>query len=339
MSSQNNKLTIFVSIAAFEDPGLKNTMQRLLDSSDNPENISFGLGLNYKDEPLFDEFTNKIKIVRDRDFDRPGIVKMRSKIRELIEDERYFLSIDAHTSFEKSWDTKLINDFEELRAINKKIIISGQISGIRMMDENIITVWDLGGEWGRFGMMGHQTSIDDKTMFQSCRMINDKYFLNYYISCNFMFLSCSDLPEIRLPGYHAFPHEEPEQSITSFCNGFDVVAPSRHASYIFLHHDTKYDFPYDEQWWEFVGTDKDNPKHYQRRWVLDSDEVRLEVEKLMITGENKYYSLEGSDRTIEMFYQSIGASRKYFQILCEAYEQNFELNEISKDALSFSDVV
>jgi hypothetical protein len=154
-----------------------------------------------------------------------------------------------------------------------------------------------------------------------------------------MFLLCSDLPEIRLPGYHAFPHEEAEQSITSFCNGFNVVAPSRHASYIFLDHDTKYDFPYDEQWWEFIGTDKDNPKHYQRRWVLDSDEVRIEVEKLMITGENKYYSLEGSDRTIEMFYQSIGASRKYFQILCEAYEQNFEPNEVSKDALSFSDVV
>jgi hypothetical protein len=339
MSSQDNNLNIFVSIAAFEDPGLKNTMQNLLDSSDNPENISFGLGLNYKDEPSFDEFTNKIKIVRDRDFDRPGIVKMRSKIRELIEDEKYFLSVDAHTSFAKSWDTKLIDDFEELRSINKKIIISGQISGMSVNDENIVTEWDLGGEWGRFGIMGHQTTIDDKIMFVSCRMVNSKYFLNYYISCNFMFLLCDDLSEIRLPGYHAFPHEEPEQSITSFCNGFDVVAPSRHASYIFLDYDTKYDFPYDEQWWEFVGTDKENPKHYQRRWVLDSDEVRLEVEKLMITGKNKYYSLEGSERTVEMFYKTIGAGRKYFQILCEAHEQDFELNEVSKDAISFSDVV
>lgn len=331
--------TIFVSIAAFEDPGLEKTMQKLLDTADKPENISFGLGINYKNEPTFNTFLNKISIIRDKDFNRPGIIKMRSEIRNLIKDERYFLSIDAHTNFAKSWDTSLINDFEELVKINKKTIISGQISGITTMDENIITVWDLGGEWGRFGLMGHQTTMDDKTMIGSCRMVNDKYFLNYYISCNFMFLLCKDIPDIRFPGYHAFPHEEPEQSITSFCNGFNVVAPSRHASYIFLDHDTKYDFPYEEEWWEFVGTDKENPKHYQRRWVLDSDEVRLEVEKLMLTGKNNYYSLEGSERTVEMFYQSIGVSRKYFEILCGAHDQEFKINKVSKDALTVSDVV
>jgi len=59
----------------------------------------------------------------------------------------------------------------------------------------------------------------------------------------------------------------------------------------------------------------------------------------MITGKNKYYSLEGSERTVEMFYKTIGAGRKYFQILCEAYEQDFKLNQVSKDSVSFSDVV
>lgn len=334
-----NKEKIFISIAAFEDPGLTNTMQKLLECADIPERIVFGLGLNYKTEPSFDQFTNKIKIVRDVDFNRPGIVRMRSEIRNLIDSEKYFLGIDAHTQVLESWDTNLINDFEELKSIRDKVIISGQISAMNKLEENPITDWELGGEWGRFGFQGHQIWVDDRTLPYTKQMLNDKYFLNYYISCNFIFCACSDIEKIRFPGYHAFPHEEPEQSITSFCNGFDVVAPSRHASYIFLDQDTKYDFPYDDAWWDFVGTDRENPKHYQRRWVLDPDEVRIEVEKLMITGKNKYYSLEGSERTIEMFYQAVGLSRKYFQILCEANDQDFKFNEVAKDALSFSDVV
>lgn len=331
--------TIFVSIAAFEDPALTKTIQRLLDNADNPQNISFGLALNYEVEPELSQFSNTIRIVRDKDFNRPGIVRMRSEIRKLVKDETYLLSIDAHTNFAESWDTKLIADFEELRLINKKIIISSQIGGSALQDHNLTTSWDLGGEWGRFGIMGHQICMDDETMKVACRMVNSKYFLNHYISCNFMFLLCSDLKDIRLPGYHAFPHEEPEQSLTSFCNGFDVVAPSRHASYIFLDHDDKYDFPYDERWWEFFGSDRDNPKHWRRRWVLDPDEVRIEVEKLLLTGSNNYYSVDKDGRTVEMFYHAIGVVRKYFEILCEAYQQEFEPNDVFKDSLDFGDVV
>lgn len=321
-----NQEKIFISIAAFEDPGLINTMNNALSKADHPERISFGIALNYKKEPSFEMFKNKVSVVRDSDFVRPGIVKMRSEIRNLIDDEEYFLSIDAHTEFLESWDSKLINDFNILEQNNKDIIISGLIKNISGVNDLIKSEFEMHGVWGNFGVTYDQIKIEN-----SVKIIKPGYFLNYWISCNFMFLRVSSLLKLKLPGYHAFPWEEFEQALVAFCHGFDVVAPLNEKSYVFIDYDGKYDFPYDEDWWEFRGTDRNNPLHWKRRWVLDDIEMKIEVEKFLLTGKNKYYTLNKDSKPVVDFYEAHGLLDKYFEILCQADEQEFLVNDIAKE--------
>lgn len=324
----NNK--IFISIAAFEDPGLISTINNALSKADHPERISFGIALNYKKEPSFDVFKNKISIVRDSDFVRPGIVKMRSEIRKLIDDEEYFLSIDAHTYFVDSWDSKLINDFNVLEQTNKNIIISSPITTVSGANSFIKTKFAMHGVWGNFGIAPTQTQIETQDEFNSLNLLDPGYFLNYWISCNFMFLRIDSLPMLKLPGYHAFPWEEFEQTLVAFCHGFDVVSPIAGNAYVFIDYDGKYDFPYDEAWWEFFGTDRDDPSHWKRRWVLDTVETKIQVEKFLLTGKNDYYELNENAKPVYEFYNEVGVLDKYLKILCDAHEQDFALNEIAK---------
>lgn len=304
---------IFVSIPAWEDTHLVETMEHLLDTAYYPENIVFGLGLNYEKEPDFSKFDNIIKIVRDRDIAEgmPGIVGIREAIRGLIEDEQYFLGIDAHADFELNWDTTLIDDIEELTKNNEKRIISRQATAIVQERKNWKTKWFLSGNFDELDIHGEIVEFD---FIPNKDKVNDKYFKNYYISCNFIFAKCSDIKAIQFPGYHRFPFEEPEQSIAVYCQGYDVVAPYADAIVHYAGNDVKYSFPYDEKWWKFVGTDRNNPNHWSRIWIFDDEEMTKEVKKLMIMGKNKYFNFLNYKRSIVDFYNEIGMEQEYWNI-------------------------
>lgn len=316
---------IFVSIAAFEDKALIKTMNNILLNADEPENIVFGLALNYKVYPDFSEFSNDIRIVYDKQFNFPGIVKMRDEIRKLIKDEVYFLGLDAHTICQKSWDTKLIKDIEELTLDNKKIIISSQIN-FAWSKFTPVTSWKMEGFWNTgWGLGGLSLDHDPDLLSKTVKMVNSKYFLNHYISCNFIFMKTKDIPEARFPGYHGFPWEEVEQSITSYCNGFDVVAPLIENSYIRRDIDERYIPPFDPDFWtEVVPNESNNWQTHKRKWILDSKDMQDEVEKLVLSGKNKYYSLEGSVRSVSDFYRAVGLFDKYNRILQDAKFSNFK---------------
>ena len=303
---------IFVSIPAWEDTHLVDTMNHILDTAYYPENIVFGLGLNYKQEPDLSMFNN-VKIVRDSDVadGMPGIVGIREAIRGLIEDEFYFLGIDAHADFELNWDECLIDDIEELTKNNEKRIISRQATASIQGKHNWKTDWILEGTFDQLDIHGEVVELK---FVPNKDKVNEKYFKNYYISCNFIFAKSSDIKAINFPSYHRFPFEEPEQSIAVYCQGYDVVAPYNNAIVHYAGNDIKYSFPYDERWWKFVGTDRNNPDHWTRIWVFDEDEMTKEVKKLMLLGENKYFTLLGLPRTIVDFYKEINMIEKYWQI-------------------------
>ena len=56
---------IFVSIAAFEDKALLKTIKNILENADNPDDIVFGLALNYKVYPDLSEFNTTVKVIYD----------------------------------------------------------------------------------------------------------------------------------------------------------------------------------------------------------------------------------------------------------------------------------
>jgi hypothetical protein len=294
---------ILVSIPAWEDTTITDTLNKLLISADKPENIVFGFGFNYKQEPDLSWLSNKYYILRDSDdygdVVQPGIIQIRNAIRRLVTDEGYYLSIDAHANFKSGWDTTLINDIEELHRISDKFVISKQI----MAPEDSTNYYT---KWKRLpdqSPMGFPFPDDGYT---KNNMVTDNYFLNYYVSGNFIFAKTSWLKGMEFPDYHGFPYEEPELSLAAFCNGFDVVSPTGSHCPIAAGNDPKYIFPYDERWWKFIGTDRNNREHWEKIWALDEGEMIVEARKLLLTGENKYFSLTGLKRSVNQFYDTIG---------------------------------
>jgi hypothetical protein len=319
----NNK-KILVSMAAWEDTHLVDTMHKVLEYATNPDNIVFGLGLNYENEPDFSSFKNEIKIVRDKEIadGNPGIIRIRDEIRKLVTDETYFLGIDAHCDFVHGWDDSLIRDIDELTQNGEKRIISRQATALVQDHVTRITRWSMFGNYPEFNIAGSPSEVSQEELKSEGLMVNDKYFLNYYISCNFIFAKTESFKEINFPNYHRFPFEEPEQSLTTFCNGYDVVSPLSDYIVTYAANDIKYQFPYDERWWEFIGTDRNNPSHWNKIWVLDDNKMSMEVIKLMITGENKYYSLLDSKRSVADFYKAIGLEKEYSHTIKRYIENN-----------------
>lgn len=106
-------MTIFISIAAYEDPALIRTMQSAIDNADCPDDIYFGVGLQYENPPDISQF-NAQTIYWHPD-ERPGIVRIRYEISKLYHNQAFYLQIDSHYGFTPGWDTKLCNTMIELK--------------------------------------------------------------------------------------------------------------------------------------------------------------------------------------------------------------------------------
>lgn len=310
-----NNDKIFISIPAWEDTHLTDTMNHILETSIKPDNIVFGLGLKYEIYPDLSKFNN-IKIIKDDDIynGKPGIIGIREAIRGLITDETYYLGIDAHADFEFGWDKKLIDDINLLSQNKEKVIMSRQATAKIQNKNNWQTDWFMYGNKNNFNVYGQPT------LFSNIKqdIYTDRgYFKNYYFSCNFVFGKVVDIKKIDWPSYHRFPFEEPEQSLALYCQGYDIVAPLKDNIVHYAGNDSKYVFPYDEKWWEFIGTDRSDPDHWTKIWIVDDEEMTKEVRKLLLFGKNQYYNLINRERSHIDFYKDINLYDKYKEIINE----------------------
>jgi hypothetical protein len=118
---------IFISIASYRDPLVLTTINSAIENADNPDNISFGLVIQDldRDIPNFEKYKN-ISIIKMHPRDAMGAGFARSKAMSLLKDEDFFLQIDSHTVFEKSWDTNAIKELKYAQELssNKKVILS-----------------------------------------------------------------------------------------------------------------------------------------------------------------------------------------------------------------------
>lgn len=320
---------IFVSIAAYEEPDLIKTIKNCLKTANNPENIIFGISLQYKNEPDLSFLKNSSRIIRFnnniRKLGSPGIIEIRSAIRKLCDNEDYFLQIDSHTTFIDEWDSNLIRDIEELN-INKKTIISKQIQEIENISESY-TIWEIYKDSLSDFLVGSIKEDTENIIIN--RLVNDKYFINYYVSGNFIFSKMEWVKTMQFPDYHKIPYEEQELSLVTFCNDYQVVAPRRTNQYIFAGNDSKYTMPRNPEYWDFVGSDKNNPRHWKRFWSADNETMIKEVRKLLITGFNKYMNINELPNKLVDFYKNINLYKEYQEAYLSFYPESDTINIVS----------
>jgi hypothetical protein len=282
----------------------------------HPENIIFGISLQYDVEPNLDFVSTQSRIIRfpKPNYDTntgPGIIEIRNAIKRLHKDEEYFLQIDAHTNFVKNWDDILIHDINEFK---NKTIISKQIQQIELEETsrsefvftpNVLPVL--------------YTRIISDVQYIKDNLANKNYFYNHYISGGFIFAKSKWLYEVPLANYHKFPYEEQEQSLISYCHGYDIVAPRYNRQVIFAGTDLKYQDPKNTLWWNIEKVNEADPAtwKYTRKWIKDNEIMTLEVEKLILFGKNDFMDITNRARTLTGFYSAIGLGKEYKQYFAE----------------------
>jgi hypothetical protein len=211
---------IFINIAAYRDPLLLRTLHEALDNADNPNDLIFGIGMQYEEE-IYPDLSfvpqEQLRIIKYDIDNRPGVTKIRHEISSIAyNNEKYFLMIDSHTKFEMGWDTWLK---ESLDNLGEKSIISGLghiENGKILLAKSIV-------EQGRrelaFVRQNYLQDINDDDIGSFIRCP--------YIVCGFMFTYGSFVRDVGFDEYSQFGSEEPYLSWRAFMSGWDIY----HTSY------------------------------------------------------------------------------------------------------------
>ena len=118
-------MSIFVSIVSYRDTELVPTINSLLSNADLPEEIHLGVVSQDKDHPDLSFVENLSYTKMDFKYSR-GVGYARKLAMDLYSGEDFYLQIDSHMRFAKSWDTELIKMISVTKEISKndKVILS-----------------------------------------------------------------------------------------------------------------------------------------------------------------------------------------------------------------------
>lgn len=120
--------TIYIAIAAYNEPHLDLMLSNCLENAEHPDRIHFGIWCHYNDgtRPNFSKYKNVMHIFTDYPA-MLGLCIGRMNSLSFYNKEDYIFQLDAHMLFEKNWDTKIINAFEEIKKHYEKPIISSRV--------------------------------------------------------------------------------------------------------------------------------------------------------------------------------------------------------------------
>lgn len=117
-------MSIYVAIPSLGDSELEHTIDNLIFSSDNPNDITVGIACmspDYEFKRLKKKYSkNKNVLIKRFDFYKNiGVGKGRKCAMHGYSGQDYLLQIDSHTLLEKGWDTFLIETYADaLRETN-----------------------------------------------------------------------------------------------------------------------------------------------------------------------------------------------------------------------------
>jgi hypothetical protein len=305
---------IFISIPSLRDPTLEATIRLLLKNADYPENITFGIGAQYYDDEMPDfNFLNKdqLRLLKINPDNRPGVVRLRYELSQLIQDEDYFLSIDSHMLFKQHWDTKAIRWIEELqeKTGNKKVCVT---NGRMIMDEvqsceqvivEICTPTNFIP--GQTKFHAKKAKFDPKLQSSKKDLSNTEWLEAVNVTPSFLFAPIEIITDMGLDPYSQFCWEEQYLSFRIFMSGFDSFIPEN--DNIAKHYP---DFYYYYVW-------PDISKHYWTRPEnQDTESHDYELQRAMTKNEpENRFSIKNSPRSVREFWNRLGQGELYDRIM------------------------
>ena len=229
VTSTNQPLIIYVSIACLSDPDVVETVKDLFAMATEDTRILVGVCLQATPEDRrFDELTTLSGVSVDRiNVDQArGPIYARSRCEAMVGDAEYFLQIDCHSRFFEGWDQILIEEMALAERIHPRAVLSYYPINIKNMhsDEYLVRI----GHVNRY----RQVDSDALKSHGSLVKLPQTPVASLGICAAMLFMRAADRkaigydPELDF-GLHAA--EQVLYAIRLWTHGFDLFCPTRHA--------------------------------------------------------------------------------------------------------------
>lgn len=223
--------SIFVQIAAYRDPELKQTIKDLLEKANNPDNLRIAIAWQHSPYEEFDdisEYKNDPRFdIIDIDYrDAKGPCYARYLLNQRYTNEKYMLQLDSHHRFIRGWDDILIVMLESLRSKKcKKPLLSSYLPSYDPSKEDESRMqepWVM--EFDRFAPESPihflpRTMDEWKTLTSP---LPARFVSGHFIFADGKF--CKEVPYD--PNYY-FHGEEINLSVRAYMAGYDLFAPHK----------------------------------------------------------------------------------------------------------------
>jgi hypothetical protein len=288
--------TILVTVPAYEDPLLIDTVSSIFKKADNPDRVFVIIGLQYYQIPyqIYNIHKNVESIVFDVN-NRPGINFIRKEMLAKF-DHDYLLMIDSHSDFADSWDTKIVSDYKDLQSsTTHKAILSKPCSDLV---GNLAEQDDLYDKEGVIWELRDAGSLwSDLYPFYGPRMDSEglKFCWTGYTCCHFMFTNKDWVNQVGISDVTRSYCEEPLLSYMSYASGWDVYSmPSyNHVAHL----DKKYNL-------SRYGTEYVDRKR-KDFGLSDTEEVRAKVHNYILNGTGDEFPSPLPHRDPKNFFSDI----------------------------------
>jgi hypothetical protein len=244
---------IFVCVPTMNDVEFISTIERIMDNSENTNKISIATTIFWKNndiknnkKPFFfhikNQLDNKFKNVKYdiQPWHRyPGVGAGRLSPVKHFNNEKYFLSIDSHTDFERDWDSKIIDMYENSRKFfGKRRVLTTYLSPFKDEEpDDIVNRWPFFDFYHRLigdlpaSSLNHPLPNDKKLNEQDLNflkqyMLDNEYLPAKKISAHFYFTESDPWLvkyNLNLDKSINFWGEEFYQSSLSYARGYNLV--------------------------------------------------------------------------------------------------------------------
>lgn len=211
---------IFVSIVAFDEPFLKETVLSAINNSSIPERVFFGVVEQRSDGNFSDLSTIKNITHKKLKVSEPmGVGLPRSYSMDLSRDEEFCLITDSHMVFNKNWEENLIRRLKYLqRDFGRKVVLSQHLPTAIINDECLVD----GNGFNNYApcyLKFDGMFIDDVPIPDSV-----EYFEQYAVTCHYLFSFMDTFREVPIDPLHFYFAEESALSMRLVTRGYRIFS-------------------------------------------------------------------------------------------------------------------
>jgi len=224
--------TIFVSVAAYQDPMLFFTLQDAVDKAAHPELLRFGVvdqhGADQRAAIGALSYRRQVRYVHIHPEDTLGVSWARHTAFALYDGEDFLLQVDSHTLFEPGWDDRLRALHASLRRRSAKPIASTYPYRFDIVDG----VPSHAPNEGRTALVlrphpEKNLAPDDAVLrFMGRHLFTSEPVLGCHVSAGFLFAAGQFVEDVPYDPYLYFHGEEQSLAVRAFTRGWDIFHPN-----------------------------------------------------------------------------------------------------------------